>query len=97
MLYVPVLCNDFAQSSPDPPLFRAPVGAPGSSPLLSGPIASYLLWGRSCGSAPPCPQPLLTDCDWQQQEPMALAAAFMANEERECWSLAQHWIKIRLG
>lgn len=32
MLYVPVLCNDFAQSSPDPPLFRAPVGAPGSSP-----------------------------------------------------------------
>lgn len=63
MLYVPVLCNDFAQSSPNPPLFRAPVGAPGSSPLLSGPIASYLLWGRSCGSAPPCPQPLLTDCD----------------------------------
>lgn len=38
----------FTQSSPNPPLLGSPVGTLGSSPLLSAPIASDLLWGHSC-------------------------------------------------
>lgn len=46
MLYSPVLCNDIAQSSPEPLLVGSSAGAPGASSSVSAPIASS--WWQMC-------------------------------------------------